>query len=320
MYSQCENFLKRCIACFPEYYEGNTTNHLTLMYFTLGSLQLLGKDGGMTDDDRVKMKEYIYAQQCVTGGFEGGPLGAGKYRRSSVANTYVALAMLRMLGDDLAGVNRDALLGELRTLQMEDGNFLSALIDGEAGESGDLRFVYSACAISYMLKDWSGIDKEKAIEFILACQNLDGAFGQLPCLESHGGSTYCALAALALMGALDRLERKKDLICWLVMKQTTGFCGRVNKIPDACYAFWVGASLKILGVYDHVVNKNALIGFMDSCQSSKGGFAKYPKVYPDILHTYCSLAGLSLCGVPDIAPLDPLINVPLSVKEFMDAN
>jgi geranylgeranyl transferase type-1 subunit beta len=49
-----------------------------------------------------------------------------------------------------------------------------------------MRFLFCACAISYILNDWSGIDIPKAVLFIIKSQNYDGAFGTNPNLESHG--------------------------------------------------------------------------------------------------------------------------------------
>jgi geranylgeranyl transferase type-1 subunit beta len=40
-------------------------------------------------------------------------------------------------------------------------------------------------------------------------QSYDYGIGQGPGQESHGGSTYCAVAALHLMGRLDDLPNKK---------------------------------------------------------------------------------------------------------------
>ena len=63
-----------------------------------------------------------------------------------------------------------------------------------------------------------------------------------------GGSTFCALASLDMMGALDtcfnnfELERLKR---WCLLRQKGGFQGRPNKPLDTCYSFWVGASLKV---------------------------------------------------------------------------
>ena len=61
-------------------------------------------------------------------------------------------------------------------------SFLSTLTSNDY----DLRFMYAACAISFLLNDWSGINIEKAVEFILACQNYDYAYGFCPEQESHG--------------------------------------------------------------------------------------------------------------------------------------
>ena len=38
-----------------------------------------------------------------------------------------------------------------------------------------MRFLFCACAISYMLNDWSGVDVDRAIKFIKNCRSYDGA-------------------------------------------------------------------------------------------------------------------------------------------------
>ena len=43
-----------------------------------------------------------------------------------------------------------------------------------------MRFLYCACAISSMLNDWSGVDREKAINFIQSCKSYDGAIALIP--------------------------------------------------------------------------------------------------------------------------------------------
>lgn len=71
-------------------------------------------------------------------------------------------------------------------------------------------------------------------------------------MESHGGTTFCALAALELSNQLDVL--KPDVVegmqKWLVFRQVDGFQGRPNKPVDTCYSFWIGAALKILDSFD----------------------------------------------------------------------
>ncbi|CAA7029032.1 unnamed protein product [Microthlaspi erraticum] len=55
----------------------------------------------------------------------------------------------------------------------------------DTGGETDLRFVYCAAAICDMLGNWSGMDKEKAKDYILNCQSYDGGFGLIPGSESH---------------------------------------------------------------------------------------------------------------------------------------
>lgn len=109
--------------------------------------------------------------------------------------------------------------------------------------------------------------------------------GQGRYLEAHGGSNYCAVATLYLLGHLNTAltnsqvgcERdlylcthlsnfllylldsilllwsancmhwqRQRLVRWLVWRQSEGgLQGRPNKPPDTCYTFWVGAALKV---------------------------------------------------------------------------
>lgn len=38
------------------------------------------------------------------------------------------------------------------------------------GSENDMRFIYCACCISYILDDWSGVNMDKAVEYILKSQ------------------------------------------------------------------------------------------------------------------------------------------------------
>ena len=63
-----------------------------------------------------------------------------------------------------------------------------------------------------------------------------------------GGSTFCAVASLMLMGRLHSTltpRQREHLKRWCIMRQQTGFQGRPNKPADTCYSFWVGATLKV---------------------------------------------------------------------------
>ena len=64
-----------------------------------------------------------------------------------LAMTYTALAVLIILGDDLKRVDRASISRGLAKLQNPDGSFTASL---EASEN-DMRFVYCACAVAYMI-------------------------------------------------------------------------------------------------------------------------------------------------------------------------
>ncbi len=129
--------------------------------------------------------------------------------------------------------------------------------------------------------------------------------------EAHGGSTYCGVAALSLMGKLDSLECRDMLIRWCVNRMVNGFQGRTGKDPDCCYSFWIGASLDILGE-GHLIDLESTKSFtLSCCCHTTGGFSKYPDGHPDILHAYMGLAGLSVIKFsdPPLRELDARINI-----------
>jgi prenyltransferase beta subunit len=92
---------------------------------------------------------------------------------------------------------------------------------------------------------------------LCAFKTYEGAFGQNPDAEAHGGSTFCVIASLYLMDKLDVLSKEQTdrLIQWCLNRQTTGFSGRVNKPWDTCYSFWIGSTLKVLRKYAHRFDK-----------------------------------------------------------------
>jgi len=98
-----------------------------------------------------------------------------------------------------------------------------------------------------------------------------------------GGTTYIAIASLSLAPGPDHLSpsEKELTIRWLLCNQdkSGGFCGRTGKTADACYCFWCGAALKILGA-EHLVNADGVAAFLASCQFKYGGIAKAPGENP----------------------------------------
>lgn len=320
-------YLEMMMERLPYHYESQEINRLTLAYFVISGLGILGALDRVDKDQVASWVLSFQAHPRTKSDLEDGQFYGFYGSRTSqfttddgevlshncshLASTYSAVAILKIIGYDLSNINSEVISTSMRNLQQPDGSFMPI----HFGAESDLRFVYCAAAICFMLNNWSGIDKERAKDYIIQCQSYDGAFGLVPGSESHGGATYCAVAALQLMGFINCDSSSKPaksmvidvtlLVEWSLQRLGVdgGFQGRANKPSDTCYAFWVGGVLKILGSY-HFLDKAALRRFMLSCQSKYGGFMKFPEnVLPDLYHSYFSFAALSLLGEEGLKPL-----------------
>ncbi|XP_056641801.1 geranylgeranyl transferase type-1 subunit beta [Diorhabda carinulata] len=292
------------------------TNRSVLMYFAVSGLDILGEIHNIPKERRKSIIDWIYSLQVVNeeelvSGFQGSTTlnTAGNntiYKWAHIANTYSCLVTLLILGDDLKRVNKQAILDSLKTLQQPDGSFKGA----KEGVESDMRFVYCAASICYILDDWSCINMESMIEFILNSISYDGGIGQGPELESHCGSTFCAVASLALSKNLDRLTKAQFVALrrWLLYRFDGGFNGRPNKPIDTCYSFWTGGALKILDAYEFIQNENN-DQYVLMTQDRYGGFSKWVNVVPDPMHTYLGLAGLSLMGFGGLTEMYCELNI-----------
>ncbi|KAK0070374.1 geranylgeranyl transferase type-1 subunit beta [Biomphalaria pfeifferi] len=319
-------FLKRVLQVLPS--QQLDTHRVSVAYFAISGLDVLDAMKEI-DDQRNNLIHWIYSLQVQPDpsgknlsqcGFRGCSMlghlydthkAKGQlipYDSSNIAMTYTSLVSLLILGDDLSQVHKKSVIAGIRSLQQSDGSFISVL----EGSESDMRFVYCACCVCYILDDWTGMDVEKTVAYITQSLSYEGAFGQKPFNEAHGGSTFCAVASLVLLDRLNsaltenQLSRLKR---WLLRRQESGFTGRPNKPADTCYSFWVGATLQMLGVLvlsDVTLNRS----FVLSTQSPvTGGFSKYPDHVPDPLHSYLGLCGLSLIGEPGLSPIFPALNL-----------
>lgn len=92
-------------------------------------------------------------------------------------------------------------------------------------------------------------------QFLLGCQTYEGGFCCSPFGEAHGGYTFCALASFMMLSKVGDTSYKRinydKLAEWLSNRQLSelgGFNGRINKLVDSCYSFWVGACFEIVDI------------------------------------------------------------------------
>lgn len=119
----------------------------------------------------------------------------------------------------------------------------------ENGEC-DLRGIYIVSLIGKTLCMKEDVF-EGVVEEVVACQTYEGGLTNSPGGEAHGGYTFCGVAALSLLGQLERLDISR-LMFWLSHRQVDklgGFNGRTNKLIDSCYSFWVGATFNVINNY-----------------------------------------------------------------------
>jgi geranylgeranyl transferase type-1 subunit beta len=237
------------------------------------------------------------------------PTATLAFQHVHIAMTYTALCTLAALGDDLSRIEskRKEIISSLACMQQDDGSFTSTTI--ASSSENDMRFVYCACAISFLLNNWSGVNRDKVVHYIKSCRSYDGSIGLLPAQEGHGGSTFCAVASLALMGRLSILDDqdggqcwRRQLIRWCVNRQQLqldgGMQGRPNKAEDTCYSYWIGGTLHLLSSKS-LLDRSRLQEYVISCATPYGGFSKVKGALPDMLHSFYSLAWLSLSTQDD---------------------
>lgn len=319
-------FLEMMYQLMPSHYAGQEINRLTLAYFAISgldilrALHLIDKEGviNWVLSFQAHPKNEAELNNGQFYGFHGSRSSQFQSindrlaipNGSHMAATYCAVAILKTLGYNLSLVDSKSILRSMRNLQQPDGSFMPTHVGAET----DLRFVFCAAAICSMFENWSGMDKEKAKEYILNCQSYDGGFGLIPGSESHGGATYCAVASLRLMGFIEEDLLSKSTSCciinvpllleWSLQRQAAdgGFQGRPNKSSDTCYAFWIGGVLRILGAHKFIDEKT-LRGFLLTCQSKYGGFSKFPGQLPDLYHSYYGFSAFSLLEEPGLNPI-----------------
>lgn len=176
----------------------------------------------------------------------------------------------------------------------------------EVGGEADVRGAYCALAVSRLLC----LDVSEAYApvagWLARCQTYEGGFAGCPGMEAHGGYSFCAYAALILLGR-ETLADSDALCQWAARRQMRfegGFQGRTNKLVDGCYSFWVGGIFPLLhitlekqGKVPHglLCSSKALQSYvLVCCQGSIGGLLDKPGKRRDFYHSCYTLSGISV--------------------------
>ncbi|XP_067624364.1 geranylgeranyl transferase type-1 subunit beta isoform X2 [Eurosta solidaginis] len=319
-------FFVRFLNLLPARLASHDSTRGTIAFFAVCGLDVLNSLPLLTPQIQKDIIEWIYGGlvtsiegETQASGFQGTRcvnilsndeqlLANVKYFQwGHLAMTYTAIGILATLGDDLSRLDRKSIVDGVAAVQRPDGSF-SACIDGS---ENDMRFVFCAAAICHMLDYWGDINKEKMYEFIMKSLRYDNGFSQYLEGEAHGGTTFCALAALDLSGQLAHLDEttKENILRWLIFRQVNGFQGRPNKTVDTCYSFWIGAALRILDAFEYIDYDANRAYIMETQDSIVGGFSKWPQSTTDPFHTYFGLCGLAFMQEPGLMEVMPSLNI-----------
>ncbi|XP_055683923.1 geranylgeranyl transferase type-1 subunit beta [Lutzomyia longipalpis] len=318
-------YFSRFLNLLPARLASHDSTRVTIAFFSVCGLDILDSLELLTPTQRRNIIDWIYKYQVIPqgnlkcGGFQGSSTLSIKsddpakraaveaYHWGHLAMTYTGIAILISLGDNLSRLDREAIVEGVAAVQREDGSF-SASVEGN---EQDMRFVYCAAAICAMLNDWGSVDRRRMAQYIRDSIRYDYGVSQHKEMEGHGGTTFCAVAALQLSDQLHILPNREleGIKRWLVLRQSTGFQGRPNKTEDTCYSFWIAATLKILNAF-HLTAFEENRNFILSTQNRiVGGFSKWPDFNTDPFHTYFGICGLSFVDEPNVMEVMPSLNI-----------
>lgn len=294
--------LKDALARIPEGLPAHLSTSVPWsLYWCSHALDVLGERAWLRKAEN-KQRVLKALRSCwneVDGGFGGGP-----GLEAHACATYAAVCTLVILGERRlpSWLDRQQLLQFLSRLKRCD-RFQSTLHE----RVDDVRITYCALAAASFIAGGADDDDDDSCRRRLAAgcdafldklQSYEGGLAGTPDGEAHAGYTYCALAACVLAEHPEIYNAPK-LLSWLATRQTSigGLQGRINKLPDTCYTFWLGGTLAMLSNTSRHVqlpyDVSKLVKFVLACQSADGGFSDHPLEKPDLYHTCYAISGLA---------------------------
>ena len=268
---------------FPGFMVGQDSGQPWFLYWLTNALELLNTMHFKLDK-KQKSACCSYLRQCWNedeGGFAGAP-----GLKPHIASTYAAMLAIVNVGTEEAyqivdvkkmnefliniknnidlenekvseknaWIYKDKSTGETYTHKGTSqviGTLPGSIAIHENGEM-DMRGVYCALVVADILNLVENNDQltRGMSNFIASCQTYEGGISYSPFGESHGGYTYCGLAALIILKETDKLDLDRCAE-WLVQRQIAeegGFNGRINKLVDSCYNYWQGATFELLDI------------------------------------------------------------------------
>lgn len=291
-------FLRQMLQDLPAGFQKLDASKPWIIYWNINALALLGDD---ITDLLPGVASTLLSCISPTGG-----IGGGYMQLAHLASTYAGITALTFCGPTVWDqLDRRGIYNWLLSLKLPDGSFKMS----QGGEV-DPRAAYCAIAIASLLNILTEELTRDVGTYIKSCQTYEGGFGNAPLAEAHGGYTFCALAALCIIGPPSETIKKYSdvrlLLKWLSARQHQGeggFSGRTNKLVDGCYNHWIGGCWALVE-NALFINKDPPASLWDRgalvdwalfcCQDERhGGLRDKPGTSPDSYHSNYVLSGIS---------------------------
>lgn len=276
-----EKYFRLCMQSLPSKAQSEDSNRLSIIYFCLHGLDILGKLD-LTEIEKKDYAAHVYAHQIVDPSGEIQSFRPSQtfklttreknYDLPNLSATFFALVNLLALESDYSKeLDRHKIMKFLSKCQVTSGPNKGAfkpVLDKNSDPFGeiDLRHCYIAAGIRKLCKydelpvsdRINDINEQDLISFVLKQVNFNGGFSSNKFTESHSGLTFCGIATLRLL----EYDFTKHALWvditrnWLVHRQVD-YSSPVYK--ELSYAYWVEEDT---GGFNGRENK-----FSDTCYS-----------------------------------------------------
>jgi geranylgeranyl transferase type-2 subunit beta len=172
---------------------------------------------------------------------------------------------------------------------------------GNIGHDGHLLYTLSALQILAIARyDLTKLATEEIIQFIVSLQQPDGSFAGDQWGEIDTRFSYCALSALSLLSALDRVDVPKAVEYIASCQNLDGGFGSMHGAEShAGQVFCCVGALSIAKSL-HVIHHADLLGWwLAERQCDSGGLNGRPEKQADVCYSWWILSVLSILGRVD---------------------
>lgn len=175
-----------------------------------------------------------------------------------------------------------------------------------------LNGLYWGLAALHILGHPEALPREETIEFVLSCQHENGGFGAAPGHDAHMLYTVSAVQILAMIDALDELEKRgkgKAVVGKFVAdrqnRDTGTFTGDEWGEEDTRFLYGAFNALSLLGLL-HLVDVSKAVDYVVSCANFDGGYGVSPGAESHAGQIFTCVAALSIAGRLDLVDVDKL--------------